>query len=193
MKKLIATVIAMVMALTLATSAFALEPVSADPTRIIICDANAWADAQSAQNLADVTDYPVVLVNEDYMSAGDLIAKYPSVCTVYIIGGDVCISDKFEMNLEGQYGVEAVRLAGATRLETNDAVVAKAQEYASPAERLSRLETIVGDIDARFKTIESRLDSIEANLEEVVTKVNKFVDFVFDETVEFSLDAWNEY
>ena len=179
MKRFVAIVLALVMSLTLATSAFAAELVSPDPTRIIVCDANAWADAQSAQNLADATDYPVVLVNEDYMDAGDLIDKYPSVCTVYIVGGDVCISNEFERALEEGYDVEAVRLAGPTRLETNDAVVAKAQEYASPTERLSALEKF------RF--------SVEEKLEALSNKIDKFINFCFDEDVEFSLDAWNEY
>ena len=183
MKRFVAIVLALVMSLTLATSAFAAE-VSKNPTWGILVTGENYADALSADNLSERTGYPVIMVNDDKMTAEDILEKYPSLTSVYVIGGPTAISEEFTDGFAGKVTVK--RLAGDTRYETNDAVVAEAQKFASNNERLTTLE--------KWKaTIDERLNSLEESFCNAVVKLERFIDFCFDPAVDFDLESWETY
>lgn len=92
---------------------------------VIIATGNNFADALSGSYLAAAKQAPILLTNDAH--AEELIAYVQNNLkdggTVYILGGAAAVSESVETALEGY---EVKRLSGATRYETNLAILAEA-------------------------------------------------------------------
>ena len=94
---------------------------------IIVADGKNYPDALAGSYLAKKKQAPVLLVDKSYEK---MIAKYidenlETVGTVYILGGTGAVSKNFETNLKNM-GITVKRLSGASRYDTNIAILREA-------------------------------------------------------------------
>ena len=92
---------------------------------VIVATGKNFADALSGSYLATVKNAPILLTNEKRVDelAAYVKANLAENGTVYVLGGAAAVPETVEASLEG-YAVE--RLAGATRYETNIAILKEA-------------------------------------------------------------------
>ncbi len=110
---------------------------------IIVTRSDKWQDALSGSYLASVEDAPILLVNSsDNTDVMNYIRNNLSTTgTIYVLGGNLAVSDKVESSLLSIGNV--VRLHGATSYDTNLEILRTADRLT--ADRLAQGGTTSGD------------------------------------------------
>lgn len=111
----------------------------ARPSKVVVVEASAWADAAAVSPITYTKSYPVLLVKRDDVGASVrafLDEFKPS--TILLIGGDLVISDTVRGEVAAT-GAQVIELQGATRYHTAAAVAA----YGTAQEGLTAGEVYV--------------------------------------------------
>jgi len=95
---------------------------AASPSKVVVVEASAWADAAAVSPITYTKSYPVLLVKRE--DVGDSVRAFLGEFkpdTILLIGGDLVISDAVRAEMVST-GAQVVELQGATRYHTAAAV-----------------------------------------------------------------------